>query len=87
MKPLTEPIGSAADALPPKTSVRSAISLQVKGENVLFADAHEFVFPAPAAAQEFGRAVMSAALKLYRKSDAGEREGRGDERAASVHGH
>ena len=37
MKPLTEPIGSAADAPPPKTPTRHAISLQVKGENVLFA--------------------------------------------------
>ena len=74
MKPLTEPIGSAVDTSAPKTSLRHAISLQVKGDNVLFADAHEFVFPASAAAQEFGRAVMSAALKLYRKSDAIERD-------------
>lgn len=74
MKPLTEPIGSTVDASAPKTSPHHAISLQVKGENVLFADAHEFMFGTPAAAQEFGRAVMSAALKIYRKADAAERD-------------
>lgn len=74
MNPLTEQLGSTVNLPAAKAASRHAISLQVKGENVCFADAQDFGFATPAAAQEFGRAVVAAALKLYRKADAADRD-------------
>lgn len=77
MKPLTEPLGSTIETPPAKGSpapLRFAIGVHIRGENVPYADAQEFVFADPGPAKEFGRAVIAAALKLHRKVDADREE-------------